>query len=93
MANRLVVAILWTMAGCILGFVLYFGVVYSFFFLDGIVRMTFTYSHTDALFYTGIAYAPLRVIEQLVVREPMTMRQLIDETKPCRWFASTQAPT
>jgi hypothetical protein len=31
-----------------------------------------------------------RVIEQLVVREPLTMRTLIDETKPCRWFASIQ---
>ena len=28
-----------------------------------------------------------RVIEQLVVREPLTTHQLINETIPCRWFA------
>jgi hypothetical protein len=31
-----------------------------------------------------------RVIEKLVVHPPRTMRQIIDETKRCRWFASNQ---
>ena len=39
---------------------------------------------------SGIGRIAARVIEQLVVREPLTMRTLIDETKPCRWFASIQ---
>jgi transposase-like protein len=41
----------------------------------------------------GVGRIAARVIEQLVVREPLTMRTLIDETKPCRWFASAQALT
>ena len=39
---------------------------------------------------SGVGRIAARVIEQLVVREPLTMRALIDETKPCRWFASIQ---
>ncbi len=31
-----------------------------------------------------------RVIEQLVVRQPLPMRKSIDETRRCRCFASTQ---
>jgi Zn ribbon nucleic-acid-binding protein/transposase-like protein len=39
----------------------------------------------------GVGRIAARVIEQLVVREPLTMRKLINETRPCRWFVSTQA--
>jgi Zn ribbon nucleic-acid-binding protein/transposase-like protein len=39
----------------------------------------------------GVGRIAARVIEQLVARGPLTMRELIDDTKPCRWFASTQA--
>jgi Zn ribbon nucleic-acid-binding protein/transposase-like protein len=39
----------------------------------------------------GVGRIAARVIEQLVARRPLTMRQLIDSTQPCRWFASTQA--
>jgi hypothetical protein len=31
-----------------------------------------------------------RVIEQLVARQPLTMRSLIDDTRRCRWFRSAQ---
>jgi uncharacterized metal-binding protein (TIGR02443 family) len=31
------------------------------------------------------------VIEQLVAREPLPMRKIIDETRRCRWFGSAQA--
>jgi hypothetical protein len=34
-----------------------------------------------------------RVIEKLVVLPRRTMRQIIDETKRCRWFASNQVMT
>jgi hypothetical protein len=34
-----------------------------------------------------------RVIEKLVVHPPRTMRQIIDETKRCRWFASNDSLT
>jgi hypothetical protein len=39
----------------------------------------------------GVGRIAARVIEQLVARRPLTMRQLIDSTQPCRWFSSTQA--
>ena len=39
----------------------------------------------------GVGRIAARVIERLVVREPLTMRTLIDETRPCPWFASVQA--
>jgi transposase-like protein len=39
----------------------------------------------------GVGRIAARVIEQLVVRKPLTLRELIDDTKPCRWFASAQA--
>ena len=32
-----------------------------------------------------------RVIEHLVARGPLTMRQIIDSTHPCQWLPSTQA--
>jgi hypothetical protein len=34
----------------------------------------------------GIGRVAARVIEQLVIRPPLTMRSLIDDTRPCRWF-------
>ena len=41
----------------------------------------------------GVGRIAARVIEQLIVQEPLTMRELIDDTKPCRWFLSAQAAT
>ena len=38
----------------------------------------------------GVARIAARVIEQLVARPPKTMRNIIDETRPCRWFNSNQ---
>jgi hypothetical protein len=29
------------------------------------------------------------VIEQLVARPPLSMRKIIDQTRRCRWFATT----
>ena len=34
----------------------------------------------------GVGRIAARVIEQLVVRQPLTMRSLIDDTRRCRWF-------
>jgi transposase-like protein len=34
----------------------------------------------------GVGRIAARVIESLVARKPMTMRQLIDDTRRCRWF-------
>jgi len=34
----------------------------------------------------GVGRIAARVIEQLVRRQPLTMRSLIDDTRPCRWF-------
>jgi transposase-like protein len=34
----------------------------------------------------GVGRIAARVIEQLVARQPLTMRSLIDDTPPCRWF-------
>ena len=31
-----------------------------------------------------------RVIESLVAKPPITMRQLVDRTRRCRWFGPTQ---
>ena len=39
----------------------------------------------------GVGRIAARVIEQLVAREPLTMRALIDDTTRCRWFGSAQA--
>jgi hypothetical protein len=41
----------------------------------------------------GVGRIAARVIEKLVVQPPRTMRQIIDETKHCRWFASNQVTT
>jgi hypothetical protein len=41
----------------------------------------------------GVGRIAARVIEQLIVQEPLTMRELIDDTKPCRGFASAQSAT
>jgi transposase-like protein len=38
----------------------------------------------------GVGRIAARVIEQLVARQPLTMRSLIDDTRRCRWFRSTQ---
>ena len=38
----------------------------------------------------GVGRIAARVIEQLVAREPLAMRKLIDETRRCRWFRSNQ---
>ena len=39
----------------------------------------------------GVGRIAARVIEQLVMRPPMTMKMLVTETVRCRWFAETQA--
>jgi ISXO2-like transposase domain len=36
----------------------------------------------------GVGRIAARVIEQLVVREPLPMHKLVNETRSCRWFAS-----
>ena len=38
----------------------------------------------------GVGRIAARVIQQLVARGPLTMRNLIDQTPRCRWFASDQ---
>lgn len=38
----------------------------------------------------GVCRIAARVIESLVATPPMTMRQLVDDTRRCRWFGSTQ---
>lgn len=38
----------------------------------------------------GTVRIAARVIQHLVAHKPMTMRNLIDATAPCRWFASDQ---
>jgi len=38
----------------------------------------------------GVGRIAARVIEQLVAHGPLTMRELIDQTPRCRWFASDQ---
>ena len=38
----------------------------------------------------GVGRIAGRIIEQLVVRAPLPMRKIIDETKRCRWFVSVQ---
>jgi hypothetical protein len=34
----------------------------------------------------GVGRIAARVIERLVARPPLTMRSLIGDTRPCRWF-------
>ena len=34
----------------------------------------------------GVGRIAARVIERLVIRQPLTMRSRIDNTRPCRWF-------
>ena len=41
----------------------------------------------------GVGRIAARVIEQAVMRPPLTMRKLIDETKHYRWFGSAYAAT
>ena len=41
----------------------------------------------------GVGRIAARVIEGLVGHKPMTMRNIIDKTTRCRWFASPQAET
>ena len=41
----------------------------------------------------GVGRIAARVIEQLVARAPLPIRKIIDETRRCRWFASTQPMT
>jgi len=38
----------------------------------------------------GVGRIAARVIESLVARPPMTMRNIIDDTRRCRWFGSNQ---
>lgn len=38
----------------------------------------------------GVGRIAARVIESLVARPPLTMRNLIDDTRRCRWFGSNQ---
>lgn len=39
----------------------------------------------------GVGRIAARVIEQLVVREPLPWHKLVNETRRCRWFGSAQA--
>ena len=39
----------------------------------------------------GVGRIAARVIEQLVMHAPLPKREIIDQTKRCRWFASAQA--
>lgn len=39
----------------------------------------------------GVCRIAARVIESLVAKPPLTMRKLVDGTRRCRWFGSTQA--
>jgi transposase-like protein len=48
-------------------------------------EFTFSYNRRKT---NGVGRIAARVIEKLVVHPPRTMRQIIDETKRCRWFAS-----
>jgi transposase-like protein len=41
----------------------------------------------------GVGRIAARVIEQLVMHAPLPKREIIDQTKRCRWFASAQAMT
>ena len=50
-------------------------------------EFTFRYNRRKT---NGVGRIAARVIEKLVVHPPRTMRQIIDETKRCRWFASNQ---
>jgi len=50
----------------------------------------FTFRHNRRK-TNGVGRIAARVIEQLVVREPLPMRTLIDERRRCRWFGSAQA--
>jgi transposase-like protein len=38
----------------------------------------------------GVGRIAARVIESLVAKPPITMRQLVDNTRRCRWFGSSQ---
>jgi transposase-like protein len=38
----------------------------------------------------GVGRVAARVIEQLVAREPLPMRRIIDQTTRCRWFTSAE---
>ena len=38
----------------------------------------------------GVCRIAARVIERLVAEPPLPMRTIIDGTRRCRWFASTQ---
>ena len=38
----------------------------------------------------GVGRIAARVIESLVAKPPRTMRRIIDQTRRCRWFDSTQ---
>ena len=49
----------------------------------------FTFRHNRRK-TNGVGRIAARVIESLVVRPPMTMRNLIDQTRRCRWFGSNQ---
>ena len=41
----------------------------------------------------GVGRIAARVIEQLVIRPPRTMRMLVDETRRCRWFGTVKPMT
>ena len=38
----------------------------------------------------GVGRIAARVLEQLVIRPPRTMRMLVDETRRCRWFGTVK---
>jgi transposase-like protein len=51
-------------------------------------EFTFRHNRRKTIGVTRIAG---RVIESLVAKPPLTMRQIIDDTQRCRWFKSNQA--
>ena len=64
----------------------------------GAVRAKHLQSYLDEFVFrynrrktSGVGRIAARVLENLVARPPMTMRQLIEETKPCRLFQPASA--
>jgi len=50
----------------------------------------FTFRHNRRK-TNGTVRIAARVIESLVAKPPRTMRQLVDDTRRCRWFGSSHA--
>jgi hypothetical protein len=52
----------------------------------------FTFRHNRRK-TNGVGRIAARLIESLVVKPPIPMRQLVDNTRRCRWFESSQLAT